>query len=127
MESRSKRMKITARVLAILAFFALFAAITHGQSGGTATLDGTVCDAQHHAIAAAAVSLASIGNDKLVTVPTDAEGRYRFAGVAGGSYTLRAAAKGYREATNVVVVGAAEAKTVILLLQAIGASESGAN
>jgi tetratricopeptide (TPR) repeat protein len=120
-------MKITARVLAILAFFALFAAITRGQSGGTATLDGTVCDAQHHPIAAAAVSLASTGNDKPVTVQTDAEGRYRFAGVAGGSYTLRAVAKGYREATNVVVVGAAEAKTVILLLQAMGASESGAN
>jgi tetratricopeptide (TPR) repeat protein len=120
-------MKITARVLAILAFFALFAAITRGQSGGTATLDGTVCDAQHHPIAAAAVSLASTGNDKPVTVQTDAEGRYRFAGVAGGSYTLRAAAKGYRGATNVVVVGAAEAKTVILLLQAIGAPQSGAN
>jgi tetratricopeptide (TPR) repeat protein len=96
--SQSEISRIAAGALVVIAL--LVALKLHGQSqqqaADSATLQGTVRDSQGHPLAAATVFA---GGTSARSAHTDPDGRYRFAALPPGSYTLRAEMHGYREAS----------------------------
>lgn len=73
-----------------------------------ASLSGIVTTNGGASLANATVTLTSTATSKTAT--TDANGTYSFAGVANGTYTLKAELDGYTSATGSVVVSAGDAQ-----------------
>jgi len=90
----------------------------HAQSQAaepSAAVQGVVRDSEHHPIAAASLHLQA--ENQPLTVHTDSDGMYRFAGLHAGSYTLRAEKKGYVAGSfGPFSLGPGEEKTVDLVL-----------
>jgi len=63
----------------------------------TAVVAGEVCDEQRRPIAGATVRLESPLLAESISVMTDAEGRFRIPGLAGGNYTLHVVQRGFEE------------------------------
>jgi tetratricopeptide (TPR) repeat protein len=111
----------------ILAVSALFAPLLlHGQSiqgpfddhAGSAILRGWVRDAYGHPVAGATVQLQAKAAAETLTARTDSGGAYRFSGLRGGIYTLRAEMTGYRVTTfGPCVLGQKETKKIDLMLE----------
>src|SRR5208283_1443545 len=64
-------------------------------SNDLASIEGTVCDSQNKPVVDSVISLESDGQAHKFVAHSDAQGRYRFADVAPGSYTLHANKPGY--------------------------------
>jgi tetratricopeptide (TPR) repeat protein len=96
----------------------IFGGHAQSQAGEpSAAVQGVVRDSEHHPIAAASVHLQA-GNQPL-TVHTDSDGMYRFAGLHAGSYTLQAEKKGYVAGrVGPFTLGPGQAKSVDLVLGA---------
>jgi Flp pilus assembly protein TadD len=88
--------------------------------GMMGSVQGHVRDSNGKPVANATVFLQSATApqaDALVATHTDSEGKYRFAAVGAGAFTLRAELSGYGQATSApVVVANQETKTVDLAL-----------
>ncbi len=80
------------------AAFCALAAVSALDAQASATLEGTVRDAQGHPLAAA-VYLRMNATGQTLTAHTDRTGSYRFAGLAAGGYLLRAECGASCEAT----------------------------
>jgi tetratricopeptide (TPR) repeat protein len=95
---------LSTRALRILAtscvLLTIFTPWLHGQTVNKDALpavEGTVCDSQAHPIAGAVVSLETSAPRRTITSTTDPHGRFRFASLSVGSYTLRAKGAGYQD------------------------------
>ena len=114
-------------VLAVMAVVAPVRAQTHEQQG---TLQGHVLDSTGTPIANAAVFLQIATEEQTRTTAaqithTDIEGRYSFAMLRGGVYTLRAEVNGYRDAiVGPLSLAQKETKKIDLTLESTKASTS---
>ena len=92
-----------------------------GQSGiaeGSASVEGTVCDANHQPLVEASVSLKNAESGKTIAAHTDSEGQYRFPGISGGTYTLTVKLADYKDGSEgPLSLAPSEKKVVVLLLQ----------
>lgn len=89
--------------------------------GGTAELRGNVLDATGSALPGAEVQLSDRSRGRVLKVTTDASGEFRFAGLAGGTYAVRAELAGFRTAEHRAVSLAAGQTRAISLILEIGA------
>ncbi|MCL4523249.1 MAG: TonB-dependent receptor, partial [Acidobacteria bacterium] len=80
------------------------AAAVHADDGGS--IEGVVRDAQGGVVVAADVTLRTAQQAVVATTQTDAQGRFKFADVARGSYLLVVAAPGLAERRVAVEAGA---------------------
>ncbi len=98
------------------------------EPSGAATLQGVVRDSDNRPVVGASVYLQSKDAHSLtgpLTVVTDRAGAYRFSALRQGTYTLRAEAAGYRDATlKSFTLPAKESRTIDLKLESAKASES---
>jgi len=105
----------------------LLVSLAHGQTRsntGSASVEGTVCDAQNNPLASAIVLLEAIGGGQTLVTHTDAKGHYRFAGLSDGTYSLRAKMAGYREASKAPLsLAQSEVTTASLLLELDSAAQ----
>ena len=86
-------------------------------SDDRAIIEGTVCDSQNKPVADAVISLESDGQAHEIVARSDSQGRYRFAAILPGSYTLRANKPGYRDKSEgPFAVQQKEVKSVALQL-----------
>ena len=85
----------------------------------SATIHGTVCDAQNRPLANATVLLEPENQAQKLVSRTDSEGHYRFDVVPAGTYTLRANALNFREEKEgPIVIQAKENRSIVLHLSA---------
>jgi tetratricopeptide (TPR) repeat protein len=92
---------------------------------GFASIEGTVCDTQNHALARVIVSLEAIGSGQTLVAHTDDKGNYRFAALSAGTYKLQAKLPGYREASKAPLnLAPNKTTTVVLLLELDSAAQS---
>ena len=82
-----------------------------------ATVEGVVLDSHGRPVPAATVYLQAKDSEQAVTARADTGGKYIFANLPAGSYTLRAQASGVGEATAAVVLSGAESKKIELTLE----------
>src|SRR5215475_13114376 len=85
--------------IAILAIAFLVGRPSIAQTTGDAEITGLVKDASGSAIPGATVSLTNQDTGVLRTFKSDAEGRYRFAAVLPGRYSLKVEATGFSAST----------------------------
>jgi len=83
----------------------------------SATLQGVVRNSQGRSLSAVRVCLQISGGTQTLTVQTDSDGKYRFATLSPGAYTLRAEMPGYSDVNfGPLVLGPKEAKSIDLSL-----------
>jgi len=106
----------------------VLASVASGQTKGkevSASIEGTVCDAQNHPLVGAIVSLERIGGGRTLVAHTDDNGIYRFSTLPVGTYRLQAKLPGYRGASKTPLsVAQNEVTTVVLLLELDSADQS---
>ena len=86
---------------------------------GSASIEGTVCDAQRYPIEGATVTLESDASAKGIARTTDPGGRFRFHGLTRGTYTLHVKKPSFKETVEgPFAVNESDAKSFTLLLQA---------
>jgi tetratricopeptide (TPR) repeat protein len=111
---------------AVVCSFALAGYAQVPDPSATATIYGSVRDVRGAAVAGVSVFLQTENAAAVQTVSTDSQGDYRFANVSAGTYTLRAKAKEYEEAsTGSFTVGNEEKKTIDLVMKPIAAASQG--
>lgn len=97
------------------------ASVASGQTKSkeaSATVEGTVRDAQNHPLGGAIVSLERIGGGRTLVAHTDDNGNYRFSTLPAGTYRLQAKLPGYHEASKGrLSVAQNQVTTVVLLLE----------
>jgi tetratricopeptide (TPR) repeat protein len=124
---RSRAFPSASAALALLALIPSTQAQTqHKQASGA--IEVTVCDSHHRPLSQASVTLEGKAETQPVTGHTDSEGRYRFFALPDGTYTVHAGLVGYRDRTNdsiTVTVTAGHVASVVVLLEAAGASAPG--
>lgn len=107
------------RGLTILMFLVLLP--WAAQSQDSASLSGTVGDAQGNPVAGAVVQLRSKDAVETQTASTDAQGNFSFAAMRGGVYVLHAGRDGFSDVEiPSLFLGIQEKKTVDLELQRTG-------
>jgi tetratricopeptide (TPR) repeat protein len=106
----------------------VLASVASGQTKNkevSASIEGTVCDAQNHPLVGAFISLERIGGGRTLIAHTDDKGNYRFSTLPAGTYRLQAKLPGYREASKAPLsVAQNEVTTVVLLLEQDSAAQS---
>jgi tetratricopeptide (TPR) repeat protein len=103
--------------LALIALLVLTGRAQTKASDDRAIIEGTVCDSQNKPVADAVISLESDGQAHEIVARSDSQGRYRFAAILPGSYTLRANKPGYRDKSEgPFAVQQKEVKSVALQL-----------
>ncbi|QXD15609.1 TonB-dependent receptor [Rhodocaloribacter litoris] len=100
----------TLRICVLLAVLGMLG--TPATRAQTASISGRVTDAVDGGPLAGANVLLLQGGGMVTGTATDVDGRYRIAGVASGSYTLRVRFVGYQEAEVPVTLAAGENATV---------------
>ncbi|HEX3878684.1 MAG TPA: carboxypeptidase regulatory-like domain-containing protein [Bryobacteraceae bacterium] len=90
--------------VAILTMFLLMGRPAVGQTTGDAEITGLIKDASASAIPNATVTLVNQDTGVLRTFKSDAEGRYRFAAVLPGRYSLKVEATGFSASTLADIV-----------------------
>ena len=110
---------VAAGTLAVIALLATLKlpGQSQQQPPESATLQGIVRDSRGHPVAAASVHLQIRGGMQTLSAQADAEGKYRFAALSPGAYTLRAEMPGYSAANfGPLVLGPKEARSIDLTL-----------
>src|SRR5712664_1697892 len=93
----SKRVVLLVAVLFCL--FAVTPTALFSQGTTTGTVAGTVTDPVGAVVPGAAVTLIQQGTNATQSTTTDSSGRYLFAGVNPGKYSLKVTGKGFRTTT----------------------------
>lgn len=123
----SNKSPLARRVLAALTAALLLSALTAPGASAqttTATVNGTVKDAQGAVVAGAAVTLVDMATGREVTASTNSEGAFVFTDVRSGDYVLTAEAPGFKKTeTRGVKVNVGMPATVNLELQPGGVAE----
>ncbi|HLM56572.1 MAG TPA: TonB-dependent receptor [Pyrinomonadaceae bacterium] len=120
--SRSARRVLTALMVA-LCLSAMAASVASAQTT-TATVGGTVKDAQGAVVAGATVTLTDMATGREVTASTNSEGAFIFTDVRSGDYVLTAESAGFKKTeTRGVKVNVGMPATVNLELQPGGVAE----
>jgi len=103
----------------LLLSFAASVKAQNTQIQKPAAISGTICDVESHPLDRAEVILEGTAEPgKGIRATTDSQGHFQFTGVASGTYTVRAKLDGYQQGSaGPFVIGAAEAKSVILHLE----------
>ena len=113
----AKSFGIAGVAMALCGIAFLAARVEAAAQAGTAIVEGQVQDSGSHAIAGVVVTLQEGDSAGGRSYKTDAQGRFRFDGVAAGSYTLRVKLKGYQECVRgPILLGEHETKSALLLL-----------
>jgi Ca-activated chloride channel family protein len=99
------------------------AAAQSTSSGGPARIEGTVVDEAGAMIPGANVQLL-IGNKQIATAISDVNGKFNFAGLAPGKYTVGASLSGFMPATQDIALDAGRTASVTLTLRIAGVSET---
>jgi len=103
-----------------LAFLAV-PALSCGQkasTGAAPSIDGTVCDVQHHPIAGATVVLEATASGQSISATTDSHGRFKFPALEAGTYTLHAKQPLFADTVEgPFALKEQEAKSVVFLMQ----------
>jgi tetratricopeptide (TPR) repeat protein len=108
--------RLVRNLLAVLCM-SFFVLLADSQQSGSASLGGTIRDAQAKAVANAVVELQSKDSTHTRTVHTDSQGGYTFPALREGVYSLRVTMKGYADAEiPSLFLVAKEVKTVDLTL-----------
>jgi tetratricopeptide (TPR) repeat protein len=85
---------------------------------GTATIEVSVCDPQNHPLPAVTITLQREAAPQPIVKQTDSQGRYRFAAISDGTYTLQARLAGHSDAINrSVIVEPNRVTSVVLILK----------
>lgn len=104
----------------LFAMATVLSAALHGQNSDSqksATIEGTVCDAQDQPVPDATVSLETKNQAHKLVSHTDSQGHYRFEAVPAGTYTLRAKTAVYPETyESPIVIRANETASIVLHL-----------
>jgi tetratricopeptide (TPR) repeat protein len=110
--------RIASSLLTLLPLLVSLAFAQTKSKEGPAPVEGTVCDAQNHPLPAATVSLENTRSGQTFVVHTDEKGRFRFAAIPAGTYTLHTNMPGYHEASKApLLLAQNEAISVVLLLE----------
>ena len=113
----NRRDRLAIMLLAIAAICRL--ALGGQDRQESATIHGTVCDAQNRPLANATVLLEPQNQAQKLVSRTDSEGHYRFGVVPAGTYTLRANAPNFREEKEgPIVIQANDNRSIVLHLSA---------
>src|SRR5215471_5824557 len=107
-------MKVVCLALALT----IVAAPARAQS--TATLEGTITDAQNAVVPGVTVTIRNTATSAERTAITDAAGRYVAASLSPGAYTIVAHLEGFQEQTRAVTLAVAQT-TVVDLKLGVGA------
>ncbi len=91
------------------------------ESVTTASLGGRITDATGAVLPGAAVHATRLATNQTVTVPTDAQGRYRFPYLAVGTYVLQVDHAGFNAAKRQVNLSVGSAFDVSIVLRVRGA------
>jgi len=84
---------------------------------GTAVIEGMIQDSDRHAVPGVVVSLKEGDSEGARTETTDTQGRFRFAALTAGRYTLQVKLQGYQECVQgPIVLGEQETKSAVLSL-----------
>ena len=86
--------------LALLVLPALNCGQTATPSNAMSSIGGTVCDAERRPIAGATVTLEIDRSDKPISTTTDAQGKFKFPGLAPGKYTLHVGQRDFADAVE---------------------------
>ena len=122
--AKSSRHPIT--LVALLALLVPLVQAQNRSSGGSARLQGKVCDSHNRPLAGATVSLESSDLRQTFVANTDSQGHYSFQALPSGTYTLRANLPGYAERTKgPLVFKQNQAMTIDLQLEPTEGSETG--
>ncbi len=113
------------RVVRALVVFSLIASPLLGQTTRTARIVGVVKDPAQAVVTGAPITVTNQATHTRTTTATDASGRYAFAGLEAGRYTVEARSEGFLPAASPeLVVAAGETVTADLTLAIAGTSET---
>lgn len=118
-----KRISSRSLVVIVLALVIVFAysALALAQTGGTASLTGSVKDPQGASLPGATVTLYARERNFRLSTSTDSSGTYRFERLAPGEYLVEARAEGLASATaHQVVIARAQTTTLDIPLELSG-------
>ena len=105
---------------------AMLTAFAWGQSGDSASVQGTVRDAQGRAVSRAQVQLKAKDSGRELTVASDVHGAFKFADLRGGVYGLRVVSGDGTAEIPSIALGVKEVKTIDVVLRAAPGSAQGA-
>ena len=112
-----ERLQRTLKLVTIVCLFLLSAVWMLAQTTGAA-LQGTVSDTKGGMIAGAKITLRNEATGRTTTATADPQGHFSVAGLPAGTYTVEAAAAGFRLASQQTVhVSAQASDSVALTLQ----------
>lgn len=86
----------------VIAIIALMSAMAFAQ--GTAKISGVVKDSNDAVITGATVTALNIASSQRTTATTDANGKYEFTGLRGGTYRIVATSRGFNESAETIVI-----------------------
>jgi len=79
-----------------LALLVGWSGMLHAQGAGNASVLGTITDSAGAVIPNASVQVKNTGTGRVQELPTDGQGRYRFADLPIGVYDVQASAQGFQ-------------------------------
>src|SRR5882724_4420515 len=94
---KEKKIKKVIRALALIPLLCMAIAIPIAAQGTSGTMSGNVLDEQGGAIANATVTIVEQNKDQKFTSQTDGQGRFVFALVPPGLYTLTVEGTGFKK------------------------------
>ena len=112
-----ERLQRSIKLATVVCLFILSAVLMLAQTTGAA-LQGTVSDTKGGMIAGAKITLRNEATGRTTTATADPQGHFSVAGLPAGTYTVEAAAAGFKLASQKTVhVSAATADSIALTLQ----------
>src|SRR5215831_12400378 len=109
--------------LAIICFL-LMPAASFGQSLTSGDISGTITDPSGAAVPNATVTIKNEGTGGTLSTTTNDTGAYRFHLLNPGTYTVSASAQGMQGHGQQVVVAVGQGRTVDLIMQVAGATQT---
>ncbi len=108
--------------VSVLAAVLLVVGSSPAQNANTGAVVGVVSDPSGAVIANAAIELRDLATNTVRTTATNANGRYNFASVLPGKYSITAAAQGFQKSSTVITVEVSKSYTVNLAMK-VGQAE----
>ena len=110
----------TAAAALLIASLAALARAQSASPTGNATVNGKVCDSEHHPLAAVEVLLRSASGTQTWKTQSDSNGAFAFSSLPAGNYTLRSEDSKRNAASVSLSLAAGQTKTADLTLTSPG-------
>ena len=118
-------MRCSVRTFLLAVLTVLLVALSQAQSITSGDVTGTVTDPTGAAVPDAAVTLTNLDTNTSLNTTTSAEGTYRFAFMAPGTYKISVTARGFQtEQRTALVVRAGQPTAVDVQLKVVGATQT---